>query len=235
MTEGIGMGWESGSRLSDQEKLLQGWVLGDKEAPAMWRLRGAHHRQGEQQEQGPGVNPVSTLHCFTTGSGCQATFLCAAALTVPFSRCPSTWPTVTINCHQNFSTLKVSCSAMSDSLQPHGLHSPWNSPDQNTGVGRFPFSMGSSQPRDPTQVSHIPSGLFTSWATKEAQENEWVAYPFARGSFWPRNQTRVSCIAGRFFTSWATGEAHALSAVNLSDKQDKPILAFTELTRHPPK
>ena len=26
-------------------------------------------------------------------------------------------------------------SVVSDSLQPHGLHSPWNSPDQNTGVG----------------------------------------------------------------------------------------------------
>ena len=26
-------------------------------------------------------------------------------------------------------------SAVSDSLQPHGLYSPWNSPDQNTGVG----------------------------------------------------------------------------------------------------
>ena len=26
-------------------------------------------------------------------------------------------------------------SVMSDSLRPHGLHSPWNSPDQNTGVG----------------------------------------------------------------------------------------------------
>ena len=26
-------------------------------------------------------------------------------------------------------------SVMSDSLWPHGLHSPWNSPGQNTGVG----------------------------------------------------------------------------------------------------
>ena len=26
-------------------------------------------------------------------------------------------------------------SVLSDSLQPHGLHSPWNSPGQNTGVG----------------------------------------------------------------------------------------------------
>ena len=28
-----------------------------------------------------------------------------------------------------------SCSVMSDSLQPHGLYSPWNSPDQNTEIG----------------------------------------------------------------------------------------------------
>ena len=31
--------------------------------------------------------------------------------------------------------LKVSCSVRSDSLQLHGLYSPWNSPGQNTGVG----------------------------------------------------------------------------------------------------
>ena len=28
-----------------------------------------------------------------------------------------------------------SYSVMSDSLQPHGLYSPWNSPGQSTGVG----------------------------------------------------------------------------------------------------
>ena len=33
-----------------------------------------------------------------------------------------------------------------------------------------PFSRGSSQPRDWTQVSHIAGRFFTSWATKEAQE-----------------------------------------------------------------
>ena len=27
-----------------------------------------------------------------------------------------------------------SCSVVSDSLQPHGLYSPWNPPGQNTGV-----------------------------------------------------------------------------------------------------
>ena len=34
----------------------------------------------------------------------------------------------------------------------------------------FPFSRGSSQPRDWTQVSHIAGRFFTSWATREAQE-----------------------------------------------------------------
>ena len=34
----------------------------------------------------------------------------------------------------------------------------------------FPFSRGSSQPRDQNQVSHIAGGLFTSWATREGQE-----------------------------------------------------------------
>ena len=31
----------------------------------------------------------------------------------------------------------------------------------------FPFSRGSSQPRDRTQVSHIAGGFFTSWVTRE--------------------------------------------------------------------
>ena len=34
----------------------------------------------------------------------------------------------------------------------------------------IPFSRGSSQPRDPTQVSHIAGEFFTSRATREAQE-----------------------------------------------------------------
>ena len=34
----------------------------------------------------------------------------------------------------------------------------------------FPFSRGSSQRRDWTQVSHIAGRLFTNWASREAQE-----------------------------------------------------------------
>ena len=35
-----------------------------------------------------------------------------------------------------------SCSVMSDSLRPHGLYSPWNSPGQNTGVGSLSLLQG---------------------------------------------------------------------------------------------
>ena len=31
-------------------------------------------------------------------------------------------------------------SVVSDSLQPRGLYSPWNSPGQNTGIGSVQFS-----------------------------------------------------------------------------------------------
>ena len=58
----------------------------------------------------------------------------------------------------------VSHSVMSDSLRPMEFYSrilEWVA---------FPFSRGSSQPRDWTQVSHIAGGFFTSWATREAQE-----------------------------------------------------------------
>ena len=39
-----------------------------------------------------------------------------------------------------------------------------------------PFSRGSSQPRDRTNVSHIAGKFFTSWATREAQE-KWSGWP----------------------------------------------------------
>ena len=37
----------------------------------------------------------------------------------------------------------------------------------------IPFSRGSPQSRDWSQVSHIPGGFFTSWATKKAQAQWW--------------------------------------------------------------
>ena len=59
-------------------------------------------------------------------------------------------------------------SLVSNSLWPHRLDSPWNSPGQNTGVGNLSLLQASSQPRNHTQVSHIAGRFFTTWATREA-------------------------------------------------------------------
>jgi len=70
-------------------------------------------------------------------------------------------------------------SVLSDSLQPHGLYSPWNSPSQNLEWVAFPLSRGSSQLRDLTQVSCIAGSFFTSWATREA----WLLFPSSDSVF----------------------------------------------------
>ena len=46
------------------------------------------------------------------------------------------------------------CSVMSDSLQPHGLYSPWNSPGQNTELSLSP----GIKPRSPAwQADSLPA------------------------------------------------------------------------------
>ena len=79
--------------------------------------------------------------------------------------------TATESAHIHYEKWKMisaneSRSVMSDSLRPHELYSPRNSPGQNAGdlhsAFWFPFSRGSSQPRDWTQVSCIAGGFFTS-------------------------------------------------------------------------
>ena len=52
------------------------------------------------------------------------------------------------------SVCSVSRSVMSNSLQPHGLSNPWNSPGQNTGVGSLSilqriFQNPGMEPRSP--------------------------------------------------------------------------------------
>ena len=57
-----------------------------------------------------------------------------------------------------------SCLVVSDSLQPWALGILQA---RTLEWAAFPFSRGSSQPRDQTQVSCI-AGFFTSWAMREA-------------------------------------------------------------------
>ena len=102
----------------------------------------------------------------------------------------------------------VSRSVVSDSLQPHGLYSHWNSLGQNTGVGSLSLLQGIF----PTQglnpgLLHCKQILYQLSHKGSPRILGWVVYPFSRGSSWPRNRTGVSCIAGGFFINWATREA----------------------------
>ena len=73
----------------------------------------------------------------------------------------------------------------------------------------FPFSRGSSQPRDQGWNPGLPHCWWILYMLSNKGNPrilEWVAYPLSRGYSWPRNRTRVSCIPGRFFTNWAIRE-----------------------------
>ena len=70
------------------------------------------------------------------------------------------WPSLEIESH----------SVLYDSLPPHGyiVHVILQA-----GILKwvaFPFSRGSSQPRDQTQVSRIAGRFFTNWAIREAPQ-----------------------------------------------------------------
>ena len=99
-------------------------------------------------------------------------------------------------------------SVVSDSLRPCGLHSSWNYPRHNTGMGDLSLLRRIL----PTQGSnpglpHCRQILYQLSHKGSPRILEWVAYSFSHGSSWPRNWTGISCIAGGFFTNWVIKEA----------------------------
>ena len=102
---------------------------------------------------------------------------------------------------QDYRYFRASVSSVAQSC-PTLCDSPWNSPDQNTGVGSLSLLQGIFL----TQGLN-PGLMHCRWIHYQLSHKgsprilEWVAYPFSSGYSRPRNQTRVSCIAGRFFTS----------------------------------
>ena len=77
-----------------------------------------------------------------------------------------------------------SCSVLSDSLQPHGLYSPWNSPGQNTRVGSLSLLQGifTTQGSNPG-LPHC-KWIFYQLSNKGSPRIlGWVAYPFLQRIF----------------------------------------------------
>ena len=137
---------------------------------------------------------------------------CEAAQGLPQSDSWSSYnPSVPTYIHCGSALLfPESRSVMSNSLQPHGLYSPWNSPGHNTGVGSLFFLQGIF----PTQESnpglpHCRRILYQLSHKGSPRILKWVAYPFSSRSSWPRNWSGVSCIAGGFFTNWDIREAQS--------------------------
>ena len=94
---------------------------------------------------------------------------------------------------QSRAPVKVTQSCLTS--QPHGLHSPWNSPGQNIGVHSLLLLQGIL----PTQglnpgLPHCRQILYQLSHKGSPRILEWVAYPSSSGSSWPRNHTGVSCM-----------------------------------------
>ena len=75
---------------------------------------------------------------------------------------------------------------MSDSLRPHGLHSPWNSPGQNTGVGGL----------------SLFQGIFPTQGLKPGVPHcRWILYQLSHQGSPLREQGTVLKVT-ECFTSW---------------------------------
>ena len=77
--------------------------------------------------------------------------------------------------------MKVKAAQSCQTLQPHGLHSPWNTPGQNTGVGTLSllqaiFPTQRSQPC----LTHCRRILYQLSHQGSPRILEWVAYPLRR-------------------------------------------------------
>ena len=112
----------------------------------------------------------------------------------------------------------------SPTLQVHSLPSEPPGKPKNIGVGAFPFSRESSQPRNQTGVSCIAGRFFTSWVTREALTNsqillklmstELVCHPTISSSGAPLSSCPQSFPAsGSFPMSWPfTSSGHSIGA-----------------------
>ena len=115
---------------------------------------------------------------------------------------------------------------MSDSLWPHRLYSPWNSPGHNTGVGDLSLLQGLELRSPALQVDSLPAEPQGS-----PRIQQWVAYPFSSRSSWLRNEPGSLAFAGRFFTNWAIREAQQSKEKRMKRNEDS-LTGFWDNIKH---
>ena len=138
-----------------KQELIQNFRAADPQVPPQWTVHGYITER------------VLSKHWLTEGEHEQARFSTSHGRGWP-TRGFSGFTLQTITAWQS-----ESCSVVSNSLWPHGLHSYTAHGILQARILEWvalPFSRGSSQPRDQTLVSHIAGRFFTSRATREAQE-----------------------------------------------------------------
>ena len=118
---------------------------------------------------------------------------------------------------------------MSDSLQPHGPYSAWNSPGQNTGVGSLSLLQGIF----PTQglnpgLPHCRRTLYQMSHKESPRILEWVAFLFSRGSSHPGIEPRSPSLQADSLPVEPQGKSNAMVAIKCdyrchSNKHGVPI------------
>ena len=71
----------------------------------------------------------------------------------------------------------------------------------------FPFSRGSSQPRDWTHVSRIAGRFFTTWAIREGDDKGWTD--------WMSSPTQRTWVWANSSSWWRTGKSGVLQSMRL--------------------
>ena len=94
-------------------------------------------------------------------------------------------------------------SVVSDSLWPHGLYSPWNSPGWSTGVGSLSLLQGILPTKSETGVSCIAGRFSTNRAIREEEEKhngEKALYQCSQASI--TKYHRLDGLTNKTYCSW---------------------------------
>ena len=95
-------------------------------------------------------------------------------------------------------------SVVSGSLQPHELYSSWNSPGQDTEVGKlFPPPGDLPNPGVKSRSPALQADSLSAEPHWKPKNTGVGSLSHLQGIFPTQESNRISCIAGGFFTNWA--------------------------------